>query len=138
MTGGRHKAREAALKALYEADVSGHDAVKAVELLCSRGFSVEGRGFIMELVSGVVEYRAELDERIRSFAPTWPIEQISPVDRNILRLAVFEILKGGTPIKVAINEAVELAKAFGADNSPRFINGVLGAVSAMVEEGGER
>jgi N utilization substance protein B len=85
------------------------------------------------LVTGVIQNQERIDENIQSFAPAWPIEQIPAVDRNILRLAIFEILiDNKVPVKVAINEAVELAKTFGADSSSRFINGVLGSVSLLV------
>ena len=86
-----------------------------------------------ELVNGVIQNKEQLDQNIRDFAPAWPLDQISIVDRNILRLAIFEILHDNKiPVKVAINEAVELAKTFGSNNSSRFINGVLGSVSNLV------
>ena len=87
---------------------------------------------VCKLVSGVVQHKEKIDLNIQKFAPAWPIEQISVVDRNILRLAIFEILLDNkVPVKVAINEAVELAKVFGGDNSPRFVNGVLGSISSL-------
>lgn len=136
MTGARRKARGLALQALYEADSVGHDAEGAVNRLLARvRLSEENGAFVRELVSGVIRNKEKLDYNIRNFAPAWPIEQMPVVDRNILRIAIFEILfDSGAPIKVAINEAVELAKRFGADSSPRFINGVLGAVSALADE----
>jgi N utilization substance protein B len=84
--------------------------------------------FVRELVLRVLENRKSIDDMIRRFAPVWPLEQIATVDRNILRLGICEILFDAVPVKVAINEAVELAKAFGSDSSPRFVNGVLGSV----------
>lgn len=92
----------------------------------------ENAEFVRETVRGVVRYREKLDAHIQRFAPAWPVAQIAIIDRNILRLAIYEILLDNKiPMKVAINEAVELAKSFGGDSSPRFINGVLGAVSAL-------
>ena len=94
--------------------------------------SEENNAFVRELVSGVVQNREEIDNNIRRFASAWPIEQIALIDRNILRLAIFEILfDNKVQVKVAINEAVELAKDFGSDSSQKFINGVLGSVSAI-------
>ncbi|OGO00668.1 MAG: transcription antitermination factor NusB, partial [Chloroflexi bacterium RBG_13_52_12] len=87
--------------------------------------------FVRELISGTVKNREEIDRHIHKFAPAWPVDQIATVDRNILRLAIFEILfDNKVPVKVAVNEAVELAKTFGSESSAKFINGVLGAVSA--------
>ena len=85
--------------------------------------------FAHDLVDGVLANREKIDEMVSRFAPSWPISQLAMVDRNILSLAIFEMMLGSdTPPKVAINEAVELAKAFGSDSSPRFVNGVLGSV----------
>ena len=90
-------------------------------------------GFAEQCVAGVMEHWAELDRLIGRYAPAWPVAQLAVVDRNILRLALFELLFAATePPKVVINEAVELAKAYGGENSSRFINGVLG--SALTEE----
>ena len=125
-----------ALQALYEVDSVGHEAEQVVgRLLAKRRLSEENSAFVRQLVSGVIHNKGELDQKISRFAPAWPVEQIPVVDRNILRLAIFEILfDKQTPVKVAINEAVELAKRFGSDSSPRFVNGVLGAVSTLVSE----
>ena len=133
MAGVRRKARVLALQALYEVDSVGHEAEEAVtRLLANEGLSEENEAFTRELVSGVIHNKEKIDQNIQSFAPAWPIEQISVIDRNILRLAIFEILfDDKAPVKVAINEAVELAKRFGTDNSPKFVNGVLGSVSAL-------
>lgn len=134
MKGERHKARVLALQALYEADVAGHDAGEALErLLDENELSQENRAFTRHLVSGVIKNQPQLDEEIQKHAPAWPVKQIAAIDRNILRLAIFEVLlDNSVPVKVAINEAVELAKSFGGDNSPSFINGVLGSVSTEV------
>jgi len=133
MAGVRRKARVLALQALYEVDSAGHEAEAAVtRLLANEGVSEENGAFTRELVSGVIQNKEKIDHNIQSFAPAWPVEQIPVVDRNILRLAIFEILfDDKAPVKVAINEAVELAKRFGTGNSPKFVNGVLGSVSAL-------
>ena len=127
----RRKARIAALQALYEADTSHHDALAALARRCDEADLTEAqRAFARDLVAGVVEQRAAIDDVIRQAAPQWPVEQLSAVDRNILRLAIREILmNNGAPVRAAINEAVELAKSFGSDSSARFVNGVLGSVS---------
>ncbi len=135
MTGPRRKARAIALQALYEIDSTGHEMEAVVSrLLAEGGLSEENNAFVRGLVSQAVQSKEEIDRNIQIFAPAWPIEQISVVDRNILRLAIFEILfDNKVSVKVAINEAVELAKKFGSDNSPKFINGVLGSVSALAD-----
>jgi len=133
MVRGRRKARVLVLQALYEADAVGHDAQLALNrLLDEAGLSEENVGFARDLVQGVVSHKSEIDKHVGNFAPAWPVSQIPVIDRNILRLAIFEILiDNRTPVKVGINEAIELAKAFGSDSSPKFINGVLGSVSAL-------
>jgi len=124
--------RALALKVLYEVDLVGHDVDETLtRFLAEAGLSEENAAFALELVSGVIQNRDEIDRNIQRFAPAWPVEQLPVVDRNILRLAIFEILHNNkVPIKVAINEAVELAKTFGSDTSSKFVNGVLGSVSA--------
>jgi len=132
MAGERRRARALAFQALYEVDSAGHDMEAVINhLLAKERLSEENAAFVHELVSGVIHNKETIDHKIKNFAPAWPIEQIPVVDRNILRLAIFEILLDNkVPVKVAINEAVELAKTFGSDNSPKFVNGVLGSVSA--------
>ena len=134
MVGERRKARRLALQALYEVDSTGHKVEDVIaRLLSGRGLSGENSAFACDLVNGVIQNRERIDRDIQKFAPAWPVGQIPVVDRNILRLAIFEILfDNKVPVKAAINEAVELAKIFGSDNSSRFINGVLGSVSNMV------
>ena len=112
----------------------GHNAEAALGRLLEGGpLSEDGTVFARGLVGGVIAHREEIDRHIRKFAPAWPLEQMPAVDRNILRLAIFEVLlDNSVPVKVGINEAVELAKTFGSDSSPKFINGVLGSVSALV------
>ncbi len=136
MAGARRRARALALQALYEVDSAGHEAEGVVNrLLAKGGLSQENSVFVRELVSGVIQNKEKIDLNIQNFAPAWPIEQIPVVDRNILRLAIFEILLDNkVPVKVAINEAVELAKTFGGANSSRFVNGVLGSVSDLVNK----
>ena len=133
MTGARRKARAIALQALYEVDSVEHQAETVLaRLLAEAGLSEENNVFVRELVNGVIQSKEKIDENIQRFAPAWPIEQIPVIDRNILRLAIFEILfDNKVSVKVAINEAVELAKSFGSDNSAKFVNGVLGSVSAL-------
>ena len=126
----RRQARVTALQALFEIDSVNHDPEMVLRRhLEEKSFPPSGSEFARTLVSGVLEHKAHLDELIQKNAPEWPVEQIAIIDRNILRIAVFEIaIDQGTPLKVAINEAVELAKLFGSESSPRFVNGVLGSL----------
>jgi len=122
-----------ALQTLFEVDCAGHDFRESLEwLLENASLPEETISFISELVSGVLENMGPIDALVQRFAPAWPLKQMSIVDRNILRLGVGEIISNVVPAKVAINEAVELAKLFGSDNSPRFVNGVLGSVYAEI------
>jgi N utilization substance protein B len=134
MVGARRKIRMLALQALYEADSVGHEAEKVLDrLLGEEELSEDNVNFACDLLKGVAQNKEKIDENIRRFAPAWPIAQIPVIDRNILRLAIFEILLDNkVPVRVAINEAVELAKLFGSDSSPKFVNGVLGSVSTLV------
>jgi N utilization substance protein B len=136
MTGVRRKARIIALQALYEFDCAGHDPTSsASRLINERSLPEDAASFAHELVDGVLDNREKLDAQIRRFAPGFPVEQLSPVDRTVLRIAIYEIMIAGkVPVKVAINEAVELAKTFGSESSSKFVNGVLGSVSTMVLE----
>ena len=138
MAGTRRKARIAALQTLYELDCTKHKAEEALaRLRAGETLAQEALSFSEELVKGVLQNKSELDALIKKFAPAFPPEQMSVIDRNILRLAIFEILfSDKTPLKVAINEAIELAKEFGGDSSPRLINGVLGSITT--ERGVER
>jgi N utilization substance protein B len=133
MAGTRHKARAIALQVLYEVDsVARRPGEILARLNKQTDLSKENVEFVHELVGGAVKSREEIDRRIKEFAPAWPVEQIAVIDRNILRLAIFEILfDNKVPVKVVINEAVELAKTYGSETSARFINGVLGSVSAV-------
>ena len=128
----RHQARVIALQTLYEIDCTEHPAAVVIEQrLLEAGLPESGETFARDLAMGVNENQEWLDSVIARYAPEWPVDQIAIIDRNVLRLAVFEILIGqDTPVKVAINEAVELAKQFGSDSSGRFVNGVLGTLVA--------
>jgi N utilization substance protein B len=131
MAGIRRQARIAALQALYELDCTKHKVKEtSARLRAGETLAQEALSFSEKLVKGVLQHKPELDALIKKFAPAFPPEQMSIIDRNILRLAIFEILfNDKTPFKVAINEAVELAKEFGSDSSPRLINGVLGSIT---------
>ena len=133
MAGIRRQARIAALQVLYELDCTKHKAEEVIaRLRAGEKLTQEALIFSEELVKGVLQHKPELDALIKKFAPAFPPEQMSVIDRNILRLAIFEILfDDETPIKVAINEAIELAKGFGSDSSPRLINGVLGSITTQ-------
>jgi len=131
----RRKAREVALQSLFEVSYTHHDPESVVQWLAKEaGLSQETMLFVHSLVVAVVENNELIDATIQKFASAWPLEQIAMVDRNIMRLGVYEILARNVSHKVAINEAVELAKTFGTESSPRFINGVLGSVYADVSK----
>ncbi len=127
----RRQARILALQALYEIDSARHPAGTVLDQrLAEDPLPAEGEAFARELVAGVMKHQAKLDELIQHYAPEWPVDQMAVVDRNVLRIAIYEFSIGRvTPTKVAINEAVELAKLFGSDSAPRFVNGVLGALA---------
>lgn len=130
----RHRVRIAALQILFEVDATDHpiDVVYERRLEEER-FPPEGERFLRNLVFGAWEHRSYLDRIIEEAAPSWPITQMPGVDKAILRIAIYELLVDEverTPVKAVINEAVELAKQFGSDNSSRFVNGVLGTVVA--------
>lgn len=135
MASNRHLGRIVALQSLYEYEfrVQSEDASVDIDEILGRNLEryeneIEDTDFVDVLVKGVLEHQDDLDDKIRPLAPEWPLEQIARIDRNVLRLGLYELLycKDKVPPKVAINEAVELAKAFGSDNSSKFINGVLG------------
>jgi len=135
-TSMRRLARVLALQTLFEVDSSGHQAAAVLARhLAENGLSGEGAAFAQSLVLGVDGHVAELDAIIASAAPSWPMDQMAKVDKNVLRLAIQELLfDTDVPLKAAINEAVELGKRFGSDSSSRFINGVLGTVAVQVEQ----
>ena len=140
MTGIRRKGRIAALQVLYEFDSTGHAPKEILTRLASeKRTPSKAVDFASELIKGVLDNKDKLDGTIQTFASAFPVEQLANIDRNILRIAIFEIiLNNKTPVKAAINEAVELAKVFGSDTSPKFINGVLGSVVTTLEEQKEK
>lgn len=127
----RSVARRVALQVLYEVDLARHDVDEVITLrLQVVDISKQERRYARLLVNGVVKHQKILDKVIQQYAPEWPLDQVAIVDRNILRMALFEFaLQADTPVGVAIDEAVELAKLFGAESTPRFVNGVLGALA---------
>lgn len=129
----RHLARTIAMQSLYQWDFLGQDDARLPEVIkfnrAEFAPDFDDGGFVQELVDGTLKNRKEIDEIITHFAPDWPLETITIVDRNILRLGCYELkFSQAVPSKVAINEAIELAKSFGGEASGRFVNGVLGAV----------
>jgi N utilization substance protein B len=132
VTGLRRKARIVALQVLYEIDSSGHKTDEVLtRAIQESSLPHLATDFARGLVNGVVHNKQAIDDEIRRFAPLFPLKQLAIIDRNILRLAIYEILfNSDVPVKVAVNEAVELAKGFSGDSSPKFINGVLGSVIA--------
>ena len=147
MASNRHLGRIVALQTLYELEFrkeSADDSADVKEIL-SRNLeryetAIDDTSFVETLVTGVLEQQKALDDNIQPIAPDWPIDQIARIDRNILRIGVYELLHQAevVPPKVAINEAVELAKAFGSDNSSKFVNGVLGTAYRTLVEGAEK
>lgn len=144
MTSNRHLGRIIALQTLYEFEfrVDSADVTVNIDEVLSRNLerydqTIGDKGFVEQLVHGVQKLAPELDGLIQPIAPEWPLEQISRIDRTILRMAMFELtqMADKVPPKVAINEAVELAKAFGSDNSSKFVNGVLGTAYRTLIEG---
>jgi transcription antitermination protein NusB len=132
----RTKARGIALQVLYEFDLTGHQPAvifeRRLEEVSLEPTQVE---FVRKIVTGVSPIFAELDFFIAKHAPEWPLNQVAVIDRNILRIALWEFaIEECTPTKVAINEAVELAKLFGSDSTPRFVNGVLGSLASSQQE----
>ena len=123
-------ARAVALQVLYESDGTRHDPNRSIKRRAAEHkLSRPAANFARHIVAGVLANGDRLDAIIGSHAPSWPLEQMAVVDRNILRVAVYEIIEGKeTPAKVAINEAVELGKVYGSESTPKFVNGVLGSV----------
>ncbi len=125
----QHTARVLALQVLYEIDMTTHDwRVSLSAHAEATGASDRVVDFAEKAIQGVLGSRSRLDKLIKTHAPMFPVDQLAPIDRSVLRLGLFELLPGSSvPPKVAINEAIELAKGFGGEGSPRFVNGVLGA-----------
>ncbi|MFT5193874.1 MAG: N utilization substance protein B [Cellvibrionaceae bacterium] len=127
----RRRARRLALEVLYEFDLAEHPALPTLaRRLSEQPMETAGSEFARTIIQGVVNYQEKMDHIIARYAPEWPLDQMAIIDRNILRIAIHEFLIDmETPIKVAINEAVELAKTYGSDSAPRFVNGVLGTLA---------
>lgn len=132
----RTKARSVALQALYEIDVAGHSPGSVWgQRVAEEDLTDTLAEFAREIIFGVHPLTMVLDEFIAKHAPEWPLDQVAIIDRNILRIALWEIaVYGKTPVKVAINEAVELGKVYGSDSTPRFVNGVLGSLVNQLPE----
>lgn len=144
MASNRHLGRIVALQTLYEYEfrIESKDSSVSVDEILSRNLdryesAIEDRDFVEKLTQGVLDNQADIDAKIEPIAPEWPVSQIARIDRAILRIGVYELLyrEGVVPPKVVINEAVELAKAFGSDNSSKFVNGVLGTAYRTLVEG---
>jgi N utilization substance protein B len=132
----RTKARSIALQVLYEVDISGHPPGLVLEQrLADDPLEKSLADFTQQIVTGVLPLVVRLDNFIAQHAPEWPLDQVAVIDRNILRIALWEFAVADcTPVKVAINEAIELSKIFGSDSTPRFVNGVLGSLAARQNE----
>jgi transcription antitermination protein NusB len=138
VSGLRHRVRVTALQILFEVDLTAHLPDMVLERrLQEEPLSDEGKQFLYHLVLGVWEQRLFLDHLIETAAPNWPVHQMPGIDKAVLRIAIFELLVDQvehTPVKAVINEAIELAKHFGSNNSSRFVNGVLGNVVHRKDE----
>ena len=132
----RTRARGIALQALYELDITDHPVGTVLkERIADASLSEELVQFFRTIVLGILPIRQELDRFIADHAPDWPLDQVAIIDRNILRIALWEFaVADDIPLKVAINEAVELAKLYGSDSAPRFVNGVLGSLADRQHE----
>ena len=144
MASNRHLGRIVVLQTLYEYEfrTQSQDPNVSLSDIAVRNLSryedtIGDKQFVQDLLNGIIEKQVELDEKLQPMAPEWPISQIARIDRNVLRIGLFELIymKESVPPKVAINEAVELAKAFGSENSSKFINGVLGTAYKLFVEG---
>lgn len=132
----RTKARSIALQVLYEVDLTGHPPASVLqERLEDVPLEDNLSDFSRQIIFGVIAMEGQLDQFITEHAPEWPLDQVAVIDRNILRIALWEFgVEDDTPIKVAINEAIELAKMYGSDSTPRFVNGVLGSLANRQNE----
>jgi transcription antitermination protein NusB len=137
----RHLSRSIAMQSLFEWDFRGRDLSKLDEIVQKNinefGPGMEDTTFVKDLVAKVLDKMPQIDKIIVRCAPEWPLEQITPIDRNVLRIGIYELLHGNreeVPPKVAINEAIELAKTFGGESSGKFINGVLGTIYREIGE----
>lgn len=136
----RHKARTTALKILFEADLSPHALEEVLErYLGLSGYPDAVRDYLRVVVEGVRDNRAEIDAEIAQAAPQFPVDQLAAIDRNVLRIALYELrYQPDVPLKAVISEAVDIAKRFGGDSSQRFVNGVLGKIARDISASGER
>ena len=133
----RRRVRSLALQALYEVDSVGHPAAAVIARVIEENssLSTDALNFFRLLVLGTEKSKNELDRIIADSAPEWPVDELAIIDRSVLRLALWELLVSeGTPLKVVINEAVELAKRYGSSSAPRFVNGVLGTIATQKQE----
>ena len=132
----RTRARGIALQALYELDITDHQIGTVLkERVIDTDLNDELIEFFRSIVLGVLPIRSKLDHFISEHAPDWPLDQVAVIDRNIIRIALWEFaVADNIPLKVAINEAVELAKTYGSDSAPRFVNGVLGSLADRQNE----
>ena len=132
----RRRARRVTLEVLYEYDIAQHPPGEILQRrLKANQIDTSGAEFASHLVQGALSYLDSMDVLIARYAPEWPLEQMAVIDRNILRIAIFEFIASDeTPVKVAINEAVELAKTYGSDSAPRFVNGVLGSLAEQIPD----
>jgi len=132
----RTRARGIALQTLYEIDIAGHPPGRVLEeRLADSALEESLVNFTSQIVQGILPIVHDLDAIIARHAPEWPLDQVAAIDRNILRIALWEIaVSNQTPMKVAINEAVELGKVFGSESTPRFVNGVLGSLVLHYQE----
>ncbi len=130
----RRQARCLTLEVMYEVDIANHAPQDVMERhMLEQDLDAAGVKFAHKLMDGVLKFQKAMDNLISRFAPEWPLDQMAVVDRNILRIAIYEFLiDDETPVKVAINEAVELAKVYGSDSAPRFVNGVLGSLADQI------
>ncbi len=139
-SGSRRRSRIVAFQTLFEAESARKDIQDVLERqLQEARLTEDAAEFARELVEGVEQYREQIDTVIRERAPAFPLEDMAAVDRNVLRLAIYEVLFDNqpAPLRTAINEAVELAKGYGSESSGRFVNGVLGAIALAASSGGE-
>jgi N utilization substance protein B len=133
----RRRVRRLAIEILYEVDCVGHSADEVIprRLETNPNLSQDSTEFLQDVVTQTIAEKERLDQIIASYAPEWPVDELAILDRNILRIATWEmIFYQSTATKIAINEAVELAKRYGSENSPKFINGVLGAIALKESE----
>ena len=132
----RRQARCVTLEILYEIDIANHSPAEVIDRrLSEQEMDEAGLKFAAKLMEGVLKHQETMDRLIARYAPEWPLDQMAVIDRNVLRIAIYEFLVDDeTPVKVAINEAVELAKEYGSDSTPRFVNGVLGTLAEQIPQ----